>query len=421
MSKVRTLFILAGLVLTASIPSMAADVPDPVLGDVNGDGQVTIADAVLALRMSIGLLDPTPTAVAAADLDPLPGTEKRPVGNGALTVSDAVQVLNRALKVKVLQQAPKLTVSMFAGSGTPGHADGALRHARFQSPVDIACDILGTIYVADRNNLRVRRIDPVTGDVTTLAGSGQAGSTDSPDGLTAQFTELKGIAVAPSGDIYVSDGVKIRRISPSGAVTTLAGSTAGDVDSQIGTQAQFRDPRGLAVDSLGNIYVADFGANKVKMVSPSGQVSTIQNLWAILKNPNDVAVDQAGNIYVIDSGNSRLRRITPDGVVNTIAGSGEPGFADGLGIDAQFRRPMGLCLDLAGNVYIADTDNYRIRMVTPTGDTVTIAGQAVPGLAEGLGTNAKFTRPTGIALGPLGELYVTDEMRHMILKLTPTP
>jgi streptogramin lyase len=409
---------LAFLILSVSTCGFAS-VPDPVLGDVNGDGKVTIADAVLILRMAIGKLDPTPSAIAAGDLSPIPGTEKRPMGDGSLTASDAVQVLGKALGVRLLQQPPKVTVSIFAGSGVPGYADGALQRAKFQSPADIAVDITGVIYVADRNNYCIRRIDPITGDVTTLAGSGQAGQTDSPNGATAQFLEPKGIAVAPNGDIYVSDGVRIRRITPGGAVTTIAGSSFGDLDNAVGTQAQFKDPRGLAVDSLGNIYVADFGANKVKQISPSGSVTTVPNLWAILKNPSDVAVDQAGNIYVIDSGNSRLRRITPDGTVNTIAGSGEPGFADGLGIEAQFRRPMGMTIDAAGNIYIADTDNYRIRMVTPAGEVVTIAGQGVPGLAEGLGTNAKFTYPKGIAIGPAGDIYVTDEVRHRILRLSP--
>lgn len=421
MNRLLLALLVAGVVALAALPSVAA-INDPPLGDVNGDGVVNIADAVLVLRMSIGLADPTPAAVAAADMAPVPGTGKRVIGDGMLTPADAVQVLDRALNIKLLQQAPKVTMTVFAGSGAAGWADGPRQHSKFQSPVAVAVDANGAIYIADRNNRRIRKIDPMSGDVVTLAGSGQSGQVDSPTGLSAQFVEPKGIAVAPSGDIYVSDGVRIRRIAPDGAVTTLAGSTQGDLDATVGTSAQFTDPRGLAVDSLGNIYVADFGASKVKQITPSGQVTTLIGAFSVLKNPSGVCVDQLGNIYVIDSGNSRLRRFTTDGLVNTLAGSGDAGFADGTGLDAQFRHPLGICIDSAGNLYVADTDNYRIRMVTPTGETVTIAGQSTPGLVEGLGTNAKFQRPTGIAVGPAGDLYITDEFCNRVLRLSaPMP
>ncbi len=416
----KTLKIYSGLALLTLIlmacPGISAPAPYP--GDLDGDGRVTIRDAVVALRMAIGIAKPDQLQIAVGDLFPQPGTEKRLIGDGQITPGDARQILYQALGFTLFQAGPRLSVSTFAGSGNPGFDDRPGIRARFSGPTAVAVDSTGIIYVADRNNRRIRRIEP-DGTVVTFAGSGQAGTADGPP-EAAQFTAPMGIAVAPNGDIYVSDNHRIRRIAPDGTVTTIAGSTPGFADGS-GTNARFNDPRGLAVDNLGFIYVADWGNNRVRVVSPSGDVRTLAGATAtsILFAPSDVAVDAFGNVYVVDSGNHRIRKITPDGIIVTLAGQPTPGFADGQAFDAQFNSPQGIALDASGNLWVADTGNNRIRRVTQTGEVTTVAGQATAGFLDGLGPNALFNYPTGIKVDNLGRLIVADQANHRIRRLTP--
>jgi len=294
-----------------------------------------------------------------------------------------------------------------------------------------AVDSSGNVYVADYFNHRIRKITPA-GNVTTLAGSGTAGFADGL-GASAQFNAPSGIAVDSAGNVYVADDLnhRIRKITPAGNVTTLAGSgTQGSADG-LGASASFTQPSGIAVDSAGNVYVAEYRNDRIRKITPAGNVTTLagstpgfaDGLGASAQffGPMDVAVDSAGNVYVADTRNHRIRKITPAGNVTTLAGSGTAGFADGLGASAQFSTPNSVAVDSAGNVYVADNQNNRIRRITPAGNVTTIAGSGTAGFANGLGASARFNRLNGVAVDSTGNVYVADFNNSRIGKIEIVP
>ncbi len=320
-------------------------------------------------------------------------------------------------------------VTTFAGSGVKGSADGTGARASFNSPYGIAVDKSGNVYVADTINNSIRKISSA-GAVTTLAGSGSMGSDDGT-GTAASFNGPSGIAVDKSGNVYVADQRNnlIRMISPAGAVTTLAGSGSAGSANGIGKAASFNGPNGVAVDDAGSVYVADFGNNLIRKITSAGAVTTLAGSGSVgsddgtgtaasFKYPNGVAVDGSGNVYVADFGNDRIRKITSAGAVTTLAGSGSAGAADGTGSVASFYSPDGVAVGGSGNLYVADTDNNSIRKITPAGAVTTLAGSSVRGSADGLGTAASFYAPAGVAVDSSGDVYVVDTHNNLIRKIT---
>lgn len=268
--------------------------------------------------------------------------------------------------------------------------------------------------------------------LVTCASATRNYSTVSTLTLTSALTYAEGIAADAAGNLYVADMLAhvIRKITPAGVVTTFAGSegVAGHADGT-GVAASFNNPNTLAVDASGNIYVADSSNNMVRKITPAGVVSTLAGSItqgsadgtgsaARFWGPSGVAVDASGNVYVSDGTNNLIRKITSAGVVTTIAGSTTSGASDGQGAAASFNFPRGIALDATGNLYIADFSNYMVRKITPAGLVTTLAGSTTQGSANGTGTAATFSGPHGITLDANGNLYVTDS--EMVRKITST-
>lgn len=326
-------------------------------------------------------------------------------------------------------------VTTFAGTSTYNDVhDGTGSGASFGWPTSVAIDNDGDLFVGDCGSA-LRKITP-SGLVTTFAGSNTTSGYVDGDGSAARFTCLQGVAIDSSGAIYVSNyGYSnfngIRKVTPTGTVSTLAGSvTRGNVDGT-GTAAQFSDPYGLAIDSSGNVYVADAGANDtIRKITPSGVVTTFAGSTtgyadgtgsaAQFSNPHGVAVDESGNVFVADSDNRRIRKITPAGEVSTFAGSGTDGRVDGTGTAAQFGYPTGLTVDKDGNLYVADNSPHTIRKITPEGVVTTVAGEGTYGYIDAIGSSARFGwMDNGIAVDASGVLYVADSDYYTIRKIVP--
>jgi hypothetical protein len=323
-------------------------------------------------------------------------------------------------------------VTTLAGNGNRGFADGAGPNTQWSSPSGVAVDSAGNAYVADSGNHCIRVVSP-TGTVSTLAGNGNVGFANGV-GTSALFNNPKGVAVDSSGNVYVADSGnhRIRVVSPSGSVSTLAGSGSQGFANGAGLGAQFYSPFGVAVDSVGTVYVADYNNHRIRVISPSGSVSTLAGSGsqgfangagpvAQFYNPSGVAVDSAGNVYVADYNNHRIRVVSPSGTASTLAGSGVGGFADGVGPAAQFYLPYGVAVESAGNVYVADSNNQRIRVVSPSSGIVsTLAGCGSAGFTNGAGPVAQFYNPAGVAVDNASNVFVAEYDNFLIRKLVFT-
>lgn len=315
-----------------------------------------------------------------------------------------------------------------AGSGTFGAVNGVGTAASFNNPYGVATDISGNIYVADQGNNLIRKISS-GGLVTTLAGSGASGSADGT-GTAATFYFPTGVAADASGNIYVADSYnhKIRKITPDGVVSTLAGSGSPGAADGTGTAASFNYPNGVATDAAGNVYVADAQNNKIRKISAAGVVTTLAGSGtsgsadgtgtaATFNIPTGVATDASGNVYVADKNNYKIRMISSAGVVTTFAGTGTAGSADGTGTAASFNLPTGIATDALNNVYIADFGNQKIRKITPAAVVTTLSGSGAQGATDGTSTSATFYFPYGIATDVSGNVYVGDRNNHKIRKI----
>ncbi len=305
-------------------------------------------------------------------------------------------------------------VSTLAGSaGVAGSQDGAGSSAWFNQPGGVAVDGAGNVCVADTGNATIRKITP-SGTVSTLAGSpGSRGNQDGT-GSAASFSSPVGLAVDGAGNLYVTDAFNatIRKITPAAVVSTVAGSAAnrGGADGT-GAAARFNYPNGVAVDTAGNLYVADTYNDTIRKITPNGVVTTLAGSAgisgatdltgsnALFNQPYGVAMDGAGNVYVADTGNGTIRKITPDGAVTTVAGmAGIAGLGDGAGSSALFNQPHGLWVDSAGNIYVADTGNAALRKIATDGTVTTLALTAAPsGGTSPPPTGGTTTPPAGTA------------------------
>ena len=349
------------------------------------------------------------------------------------------------------------TIWTIAGDGSPcavptgGCGDGPdATAAQFLFVSGVAVDGDGNVYIADANARRLRKVTPA-GAISTVAGDGTFCSTpscgDGPGATAAQLGLPSGVAVDGAGRVYIADqgNHKIRKLSPAGAISTIAGngsacsaSTGTCGDGPDATAAQLRIPDGVAVDGVGNVYIADRGNHKIRKVSPAGTISTIAGngtacaprtsicgdgpnaTAAQLASPQGVAVDDLGNVYIADSSNNKIRKVTPAGAISTVAGDGTfcSTLSCGDGPDAtaaQLSAPAGVAVDRAGTVYIADSANHKVRKLTAAGSIATIAGTGSPCTSSpfcgdgGPGTSAMLNSPLDVAVDAAGRnVFVAD-------------
>jgi len=313
-------------------------------------------------------------------------------------------------------------------AGSSGSSDGTGSAARFNGIPGIAIDSAGNIFVADSGSATIRKVTSA-GVVTTLAGlAGAPGHIDGT-GSAARFYSPSGVAVDALGNVFVGDGpdYTIRKVTSAGVVTTLAGTTGFDGSTDgTGTGAKFGYPYGVTIDSAGNIFVADTFNYTIRKVTSAGVVTTIAGITtsagsidgpagsAKFRYPYGIAVDTTGNIFVADTNNHTIRKVTSAGVVTTLAGTaGVTGTADATGSFARFNFPYGVAVDTAGNVLVADTGNHTIRKVTSAGVVTTLAGTpGVTGSANG--DIARFNLPRSIAVDSAGNIFVGDSGNYTI-------
>ncbi|MDB5102137.1 MAG: hypothetical protein JWM80_6558 [Cyanobacteria bacterium RYN_339] len=332
---------------------------------------------------------------------------------GNMFVADAAAHLIR-------KTAPDGSVSTIAGSGTPGFADGQGAAASFNAPAGIAVDSAGNLIVADAGNHAIRKISPA-GEVTTLAGTGATGFKDGA-GAGAAFASPQGVGVGRDGTVYVADtgNHRVRKLAADGTVSTLAGDgTAGNTD---GFGGRLNAPRGLAVDAT-RVVVADSGNQRIRVIALNGVLGTLAgsgtgNTDATASNaqfnaPSGVAIAPNGDVVVADTGNNLIRRVVTGGAVSTVvqAGALETPL---LGPVA----PRGVAVGADGTVYVADTGAGRIG-VKGTGVYATFAGSATSPLRNGAGARALFWQPRGLVRDRSGNLYVADTANDAIRKITP--
>jgi|DewCreStandDraft_4_1066084.scaffolds.fasta_scaffold06561_5 sugar lactone lactonase YvrE len=379
------------------------------VGDTNGDGGAATA-AMLQW----------PGAVAIAP-------------DGSVYVADTgADRIRRVAADGRIEAAAGARLPAFNGDGQ------AAVKAVLRYPFGLAVDSTGTLYIADTIHHRVRKVD-AGGVIRTVAGTGQFGySGDGTAAVQAQLASPHHVAVDPTGAIYIADTYnhRIRRVSPEGVITTVAGTGAAGFAGDDGpaSAARLNYPFALALDREGNLYVADKENHRIRRISKDGKITTIAGTGAAgysgdegpaaraqLDTPSGVAVDASGNVYIADTYNNRIRKVTPDGVIVTVAGTGRFGYAGdgGPATAARLALPMGVVVDQEGNLYIADYLNRRVRRLSPDGTITTVAGDGRAGYSgdDGPATAARLDYPHGVAADASGRLYVSDVGSHVVRRI----
>ncbi len=311
----------------------------------------------------------------------------------------------------------------------------------FRTPEGVAVDAEGNVYVVDRNNSRVRRID-ASGTISTIAGTGRQGTSgDGGPATDAQLFSPSAIALDADGNIFVvsSGGHRVRKIDGAGTITTIAGTgeqgSSGDGGPAI--EAKLDRPNAIAVDGEGNVYVAEYGSHRVRKIDAAGVITAFAGNGvkgnggdggpatdAQLDFVNGLVVDAAGNVYIADMNQARVRRVDSGGTIDTVVGTGASGWSGdgGPATQARIATPAGIAVDSEGRLFVTEFWVGRIRKVDPDGSITTIAGTGRQESTGGMGlaVEASLDRPSAIAIDSAGNLYVTEAYGNRVRKLRPT-
>ena len=421
-----------GLALDSAGDLYIADSGNNAVRMVSKGGVITTA----AGNGSAGFSGDGAAATSAALQEP-EGVAVAP--SGLLYIADTFNSRVRVVSLGgVIQTAAGTGISSFSGDGGPAVS------ATFFLPTDVATDNGGNLYIADYGNGRIRQV--AQGQIKTVVGS---------DSVTVVFNQAPantirlngptGLAVDNSGDIFIAEGgigtgsslgigdYAIWEVNGAGTIFAAAGNGIENYSGDGGpaTAAQFNRPANVVLDSLGNLYIADSANNRVRQISASGVITTVAGTGvagysgdggpatkAMFKNPQGLAADADGNVYIADTGNNRIRKLLPDGTILSIVGNGNASFYgdDGNGNSASLHAPEGLYSAGGGYIYIADTGNQRIRLLLPDGAIITVAGNGTPGPAGdgGPATSAELNSPTGVTLDPAGNIYIVDQGNNKV-------
>jgi len=326
--------------------------------------------------------------------------------------------------------AQDVVTTLNPGDGEPGYVNGPLATAKFNDPAGLVFDAQGNLFVADSRNHVIRKV-AADGKVSLVAGGvGEAGFANGT-GNAARFDTPFGLTIGNDGALLVADTGNhiLRRVAMTGGVTTYAG-LAGTPGNTNGTLAasRFRSPLGLKRDGAGNIWVADSGNHTIRRITPAGMVETVAgtpDVWgwedgpaaaSKFNGPVDVAVASDGRVFVSDGFNHVIRCVQTNGIVSTVAGlAGKAAWADGIGAEARFWNPAGLAFDTSGNLYITDSRNQVLRKLEASGRVTTVSGAGQDsGHADGVNRTGRYFNPYGLAFDAAGNLVVSDSYNQML-------
>jgi uncharacterized protein (TIGR03437 family) len=407
---------------------------------VDSSGSLFVADGSRVRRVSPGGIITT-VAGNGTVCSPSAPCPPPPAGDGgpatsvrldawSVTVDDVGNLfIVEFMYSRVRKVSPGGIITTVAGKGTQGFAGdgGPATSAQFLNPTGVAVDGAGNLFISDNLNQRIRAISR-DGIINTVAGTGYGQSCcysgDGGPSGNAQLNAPWGVAVDSAGNVFIGDSGngRVRKVSTEGIITTVAGGgNAYPGDGGPATSAQLSSPGGLAMDGAGNLFIADLSDNRVRKVSPDGIITTVAGTGidgysgdggpatsAQLNVPIGVAVDSAGNLFIAENGDQHIRKVSPNGIITTVAGNGAEGYSGdgGLATSAQLDSVTGVAVDGAGNLFIADNYNSRVRKVSPAGIITTVAGGGEASPGDGGPATSAALSPVGIAVDGSGNLLI---------------